>query len=219
MQATSKERILKKVRKALIQQQPQKYSGLNFKKNIYSTSSDGNKGLDIIFAEELTAISGKFVFCENEMQAGEVLQSMKTDNNWGNVFCFQKEIKEILKKCEVDIKDDISTLDTMDVGITSCEYLIARTGSVMISSTQATGRRMSVYPPTHIVFAYTSQLVMYLKDALDGMASKYKEGLPSMITTITGPSRTADIEKTLILGAHGPKELYVFMIDDNNKTQ
>ena len=219
MQATSKERILKKVRKALIQQSPEKYSGLNFKKNVYSTPADADKGLDIIFAEELTNISGKFVFCEDEAQAVAALTSMRTDNNWNNVFCFQQELQHILKKGDFDYKDDIKTIDSMDVGITSCEYLIARTGSVMISSTQATGRRMSVYPPIHVVFAYTSKLVMYLKDALDGMSARYKKGLPSMITTITGPSRTADIEKTLILGAHGPKELYVFMIDDNLKSQ
>ena len=219
MQATAKERILKKVRKALIQQQPEKYSGLNFKKNIYSTTDDGDKGLDIIFAEELSNISGKFVYCENEAQAVETLNSMKADNEWKNIFCFQKELIDILKKGSADFKNDISTIDVMDVGITTCEYLIARTGSVMISSNQSTGRRMSVYPPTHIVFAYTSQLVMYLKDALDGMQGRYKKGLPSMITTITGPSRTADIEKTLILGAHGPKELYVFMIEDSRKSQ
>ena len=219
MQATSKERILKKVRKALIQQQPQKYSGLNFKKNVYSTSTDTGKGLDITFAEELTNISGKFVFCEDETQAVTALTSMRADNNWSNVFCFQQEIKDILTKGGFGFKDDIKTIDSMDVGITSCEYLIARTGSVMISSIQATGRRMSVYPPIHVVFAYTSQLVMYLKEALDGMRTRYSDGLPSMITTITGPSRTAEIEKSLILGAHGPKELYVFMIDDNHKSQ
>ncbi|HHZ64440.1 MAG TPA: hypothetical protein EYN51_02910 [Flavobacteriales bacterium] len=219
MQATSKERILKKVRKALIQQSPEKYSGLNFKKNVYSTSAYTDKGLDIIFAEELTNISGKFIFCENGAQAVDTLTSMRTENGWNNIFCFQQELKDILKKEDFDFKDDIKAIDTMDVGITSCEYLIARTGSVMISSAQSTGRRMSVYPPTHVVFAYTSQLVMYLKDALDGMSARYTKGLPSMITTISGPSRTADIEKTLILGAHGPKELYVFMIDDNLKSQ
>jgi L-lactate dehydrogenase complex protein LldG len=71
---------------------------------------------------------------------------------------------------------------------------------------------MAVFPPVHIVIGYSSQIVMHVKDALNGMKLRYPK-LPSLITTITGPSRTADIEKTLILGAHGPKELYVFLLD------
>ncbi len=43
--------------------------------------------------------------------------------------------------------------------------------------------------------------------------SRYGNDLPSMITNVTGPSRTADIEKTLVLGAHGPRELFVFLLD------
>ena len=99
--------------------------------------------------------------------------------------------------------------------ITSCEFLVARTGSIVISSRQTSGRRLAVFPSTHIVVAYTSQLVRDVKDALEGIKNKYGDQLPSMITTITGPSRTADIEKTLILGAHGTKEVYVFLVDDN----
>jgi L-lactate dehydrogenase complex protein LldG len=61
--------------------------------------------------------------------------------------------------------------------------------------------------------AYSSQLVTDLKDGFKLIKDKYGNQLPSMITTITGPSRTADIEKTLVLGAHGPKELFVFLLD------
>ena len=66
----------------------------------------------------------------------------------------------------------------------------------------------------HLVVAYASQLVPEIKDALIGMREKYNGKLPSMITQITGASRTADIEKTLVLGMHGPKEIYVFFVDD-----
>ena len=55
---------------------------------------------------------------------------------------------------------------------------------------------------------------MDLKDGFKLIKNKYGTQIPSMISTITGPSRTADIEKTLVLGAHGPKELFVFLIDD-----
>ncbi len=73
---------------------------------------------------------------------------------------------------------------------------------------------MFVFPETHIVIAKASHVVDELKDALNGMKTKYAGNFPSQITVITGPSRTADIEKTLVMGAHGPKALYVLMIDD-----
>ena len=75
------------------------------------------------------------------------------------------------------------------------------------------GRRLSIYPPVHIVLAYTSQIVLDIKDGLKLLKEKYEGSLPSMISNVTGPSRTADIEKTLVLGAHGPKELFVFLLE------
>jgi L-lactate dehydrogenase complex protein LldG len=52
-----------------------------------------------------------------------------------------------------------------------------------------------------------------VKDALSKAREKYSGNLPSLITFATGPSRTADIEKTLVVGVHGPKEVYVFLVD------
>jgi L-lactate dehydrogenase complex protein LldG len=49
------------------------------------------------------------------------------------------------------------------------------------------------------------------------LKEKYNNEIPSMISLTTGPSRTADIEKTLVVGVHGPKEVFVFLIDKNWK--
>ena len=100
------------------------------------------------------------------------------------------------------------------VGVTGCEFLIARLGSVMVSSGQMAGRRIFVYPDIHIVIAHASQLVPDLRDALVKLRKKYERRMPSMVTVITGPSRTADIEKTLVVGVHGPKEVYCFLVED-----
>ena len=99
----------------------------------------------------------------------------------------------------------------MQAGITGCEFLIARTGSVIVSSSSESGRQMNVFPPVHIILAHVSQLIDFPEEAFSEIQNKYAEGLPSTISTITGPSRTADIEKTLVLGAHGPKEFLVFL--------
>jgi L-lactate dehydrogenase complex protein LldG len=83
----------------------------------------------------------------------------------------------------------------------------------LLSTGQESGRTVSVYAPVHICIAYTRQLVYDIREGLEFLQEKYKMGLPSLITLATGPSRTADIEKTLVVGVHGPKDVYVFLID------
>ena len=65
-----------------------------------------------------------------------------------------------------------------------------------------------------MVLAQPSQVVAEIADALATAQSRYGAGLPSMLSLTTGPSRTADIEKTLVLGAHGPRRLTLFMLED-----
>jgi L-lactate dehydrogenase complex protein LldG len=105
-------------------------------------------------------------------------------------------------------------LASCDVAITGCECLIARTGSIVLSSGQPSGRTTSVYAPIHICIAGVNQLVYDIRDALQFMKDKYGQQLPSVISLATGPSRTADIEKTLVVGVHGPKEVYLFLVED-----
>ncbi|MDQ3046178.1 MAG: LUD domain-containing protein [Bacteroidota bacterium] len=208
---TSKEKILKKIRKALIHKSPTEIGDVDKESEIFSTSEEP---LEIQFAQNFSALNGKFIFCENETEFIENFSFISTDNNWKNIFCLEPELKTLLTKGKIGFSDkDKDLLDT-DIGITYCEALVARTGSVVITSKQASGRRLPVYANFHIVVAYTSQLVLNIKDALKNIKEKYSNQLPSMISTISGPSRTADIEKTLVQGAHGPKELFVFLIDD-----
>ena len=82
-----------------------------------------------------------------------------------------------------------------------------------MSSAQDSGRMVSVYAPVHICIAWTHQLVYDIREGLDLLMEKYKNKIPSFITLATGPSRTADIEKTLVVGVHGPKDVYVFLVD------
>ena len=84
---------------------------------------------------------------------------------------------------------------------------------MVMSAAQQSGRTVSVYAPVHICIAYTNQLVYDVKDALQLLKEKYSGNIPSLITFATGPSRTADIEKTLVTGVHGPKEVYCFLVE------
>lgn len=100
-------------------------------------------------------------------------------------------------------------LETCDVGITECDALVAQTGSVLITGRSAGGRALSVLPPHHLVVARRDQLVADLPAAFELLQKKYADNYPSFISLVTGPSRTGDIERILVLGAHGPKKLTI----------
>jgi len=206
---TAKEKLLKKIRKALLEKRDNPYPNLE-EMPMYPPDDEI---LEVTFAEQFTAVSGQFVFCEDEIQFIESLLTLAEERKWTKIYCWEPELQQILTQYEYPFYETDRDFDQAQVGFTLCEALVARNGSIMLSNANMAGRRLSIYPPVHIVLAYTSQLVPDLKDAFKLIKQKYGAQIPSMITTVTGPSRTADIEKTLVLGAHGPKELFVFLLD------
>lgn len=209
-ETTSKEKMLKKIRKALLEKRDNPYPNLE-DTPLYEEYKDH---LDVLFAGQLSAVSGNFVFCEDEIQLIENLLDLTEKNNWRRIYAWETGLQSLLSKYEFPFYSTDTEFLNADVGITYCEALVARNGSVLVSNGTAAGRRLSIYPHIHIVIAYTSQLVLDLKDGFKVLKEKYPENMPSMVSNITGPSRTADIEKTLVLGAHGPKELYVFLLEN-----
>ena len=177
-----------------------------------SVFQPSSQDLGIEYAEQFTKLLGKFVFCTDHHELVAQLNALVSSQGWKKLYCREENLKALLKEnsfdgfTEVDLKD-------CDAAVTTCELLIARTGSIVMSTAQASGRTVSVYAPIHICIAYTDQLVYDIRDGLVALKEKYHGQLPSLITFATGPSRTADIEKTLVVGVHGPKEVYLFLID------
>ncbi len=206
----SKENILKKIRKALSHSTPLPFP-----------QSEGNQPLyapldqepEVEFAEQFTKLQGKFIYCINLQEFAFQLSSLIKKQDWKRVFCLEDKLIASASSQLADrlVKTDLSNCD---VSITGCEYLVARTGSIVMSAAQSSGRSASVYAPIHICIAYTSQIVYDIKDALQSVKEKYGNNTPSLITFATGPSRTADIEKTLVVGVHGPKEVYLFLVEE-----
>jgi L-lactate dehydrogenase complex protein LldG len=107
---------------------------------------------------------------------------------------------------------DAQEMEKCDAGITECDALVAQTGGVVVTSRSTGGRALSVLPPHHIVVARREQLVADLPAAFALLQQRYAPDYPSMISFITGPSRTGDIERILVLGAHGPKKLTILCV-------
>lgn len=208
----AKEAILKKIRQGLTRRNPIPPEP-NFVTDIYAKTPEDD--LSLAFAHQFLQHKGEFYFVENASELCVVISNVASVKGLQNIFVWEKAIIDLLAPSDLVFDTSEKNFSQAGVGITSCEALIARTGSALISSANLSGRRLSIYPHIHIVIAKTSQLVYDIKDGLEFIRTKYGANIPSMICLETGPSRTADIEKTLVLGAHGPKELLVFLIDDS----
>ena len=205
----SKENILKKIRKALSHSTPLPFPQSEGTNSVFEPLLQET---EVEFAEQFTKLQGKFIYCINRQELAFQLGSLVKKQDWQKVYCVEEKLIEPLAS---QLSDRLikTGLANCDVSITGCEYLVARTGSIVMSTAQSSGRSTSVYAPIHICIAFTNQLVYDLKDALQAAKDKYGNNLPSLITFATGPSRTADIEKTLVVGVHGPKEVYLFLVE------
>lgn len=211
-ESTSREKVLKAVRDALVNPMDPPYPNEEKIHNVYGAPE--SEFPEIAFAEALSKVNGNFVFNSDEEEFAVNLKSFLDVRKFDSFHCYEPDIQKILNDNGIFCFNARDEFKDCQAGITSCEFLIARLGSIMVSSRLASGRKGFIYPPVHIVLAYRHQLVFDIKDAFAELTKKYTEtGLPSMISLITGPSRTADIEKTLVMGAHGPEELNVFFID------
>jgi L-lactate utilization protein LutC len=99
-----------------------------------------------------------------------------------------------------------------EAGISGVDYLIAETGSLVLLSRPEQPRSLSLLPPLHIAVARREQILPDLFDLFDSRLWTEKDGLPSCLSLITGPSKTGDIELRLVTGVHGPGEVHVVLI-------
>ena len=163
------------------------------------------------FAERFTNLQGRFSYCSSEEELVTQLYALAEKRKWEKIFCREAALREMLNASGFPFNYH-PTLADCDAAITGCEYLVARTGSILLSSAGESGRTVSVYAPIHICIAYTHQVVEDISDGLEKVLLQ-NPTYPSLLTLATGPSRTADIEKTLVVGVHGPKEVFCFLID------
>ena len=204
----AKNKILKKIKQALKTPVPVPFPDLLADTPIFIPT---HQELAIGFAEKFTALMGKFIYCADEGELASQLSALIKAKQWEKIYSLESGWLDDMSEYQFDpvTTDDLANCDA---SITLCEHLIARTGTIVLSSQQLSGRAVSVYAPIHICVAYTHQLVYDIADSLQQFKNE-SEFIPSMISYASGPSRTADIEKTLVVGVHGPKEVYCFLVD------
>lgn len=171
-----------------------------------------------LFKAKATELKAEFQLLNGQNELPAALAKIRQAEGWKRVAIHRGELTDLacanweIPICHTDGGYEVNELEGCDAGITECDALIAQTGSVLITSASAGGRALSVLPPHHVVLARREQLVPDLPSAFALVKRKYAPAYPSLISFITGPSRTGDIERILVLGAHGPKKLTIFCV-------
>jgi L-lactate dehydrogenase complex protein LldG len=168
-----------------------------------------------LFKKNATDLKADFCLFNGMEELAAKLVDLRNAEGWKRVGAHSGELASNacgalgLPVCRTDQPYEVMDLEACDVGISECDALVAQTGSVLVTSRSAGGRALSVLPPHHVVLARRNQLLRDLPEAFALLKQRYTPNYPSFISFITGPSRTGDIERILILGAHGPKKLTI----------
>ncbi|HCK20850.1 MAG TPA: hypothetical protein DHW15_01395, partial [Bacteroidetes bacterium] len=128
---SSKETMLTNIRNALINKAKQPFPNLEAAEQVYAREEES---LEVLFAQELQAVNGGFLFCEDAAELTATLSELITIKNWKQVVCPEPWISGMLQENAFTAFEIAGAVTEAEVGIMGCDALIARTGSILISS-------------------------------------------------------------------------------------
>jgi L-lactate dehydrogenase complex protein LldF len=170
-----------------------------------------------LFRQNAQALKADFHVCADLPAAIRFVKTLAASEGWKKIGLHDGELTNAiagalaLPTVKTDGGYDLKDLESCEAGLTECEAVIAQTGTVLISGRCSGGRALSVLPPHHLVLARRNQMLPDLTAALQKAQEKFATEFPGILSLITGPSRTGDIERILVLGAHGPKRLTILL--------
>ena len=173
--------------------------------------SGENSPIDEKFTINFKNNGGKFLYCETSDEVQTNLNKIIEENDWRDkiALILNPLLKDKFKG--VDFKATTKT-EEADFLFTTCEYLIASDGSLLVSSNQIAEKKLSELPKNFIVFATTSQFVETISTGLQGIKAKNKKNIPTNITTI----KHFKLEETTNFLSYGSssKNLYLLLLED-----
>ncbi len=211
---TFKEQILAKVRNALIEKPEAMFKDVDQRTETWVPIKEED-GTAITFVQNFKDHGGIFIYLESEAEFAECIKQLAPENGWEPLWCTSPEMQRLLDKYGIPYTDSKEREPKQKlVSLTGCECLVAQTGSIVLSDALTQTREAYALPDILLVFATTEQIVLGMKAAFQYMKRKYAKNKPSQMTIITGPTRTTDIEQTLVIGASGIRQVAVFLVDE-----
>ncbi|TAJ10140.1 hypothetical protein DMA11_19400 [Marinilabiliaceae bacterium JC017] len=134
----------------------------------------------------MEAVYGHVILCHGTESGIDYLNPFLEEKEIGGLYCIDEGLKSKTRG-KVPVNSESDNFFILQAALIRSEFLMACSGSVMISSEQGSGRRLKVYPPMHIVRARQLQLVAFIEDALEGIKVCYEEALPCQLSLFTGP--------------------------------
>ena len=173
------------------------------------------------FTANLQAVQGEVLCCSSMQHARQTLLELMDRCEWQTLGAMDRPIcRELVAELppeRVNVAYDgwqPRQMAQLSAGLIEAERLLADTGTCLIDCGSTQDRLLCYLPPACVVIARVSQLAEHMPAAWDEIARQTAEpDRRGEFVLITGPSRTADIEKILILGVHGPKRLVVMLVD------
>src|SRR5687767_2596345 len=130
-ESTTKEKILKKIRKGLIHKTANPFPGLDMEEALFAVPEET---AEVLFAQNFIRAGGHFIFCENELEFIDNCITLASEKQWKNILCLEEDLQTLFDTCEFPYVKDAGKNYNQQAIITTSEFLISRTGSVMISS-------------------------------------------------------------------------------------
>jgi len=167
--------------------------------------------LDEEFAQNFTNSGGKFIYCLNQNEVLDTLKDIISENNWDEALSFEKDIDNILEKIDISFSNKTGANSAF---FTTCEALIANDGSILISSNQLKGRKLSNLPYDFIVLAKPERIALNRDEGLGSVILRYGKNVPSGITTIKGPKTVTGTNNILDSGSlNNSKNIYLLLVE------
>ncbi len=167
--------------------------------------------IDEKFTINFKGNGGKFLYCENMQEIYNALNEVLQENKWENkeVFLIDDRLNDLFK--DFDLNTTKKTSESTYF-FSTCEYLIADDGSLLISSNQIAEKKLKELPPNFIIYATTSQFVESIGEGLRGIKNKNKDKIPTNITTIKHFKTLED--KDFLTYGSSSKNLYLLLLED-----
>ncbi len=168
--------------------------------------------IDEMFTKKFTENGGKFLYCESESELQDAYKNILSENDWqeAEVFCINKSIQKKFNIADTQI--DVN--ESAEYFLTSCEYLIANTGALLVTSKQIGEKKLSELPINFIVIARTSQLLETIGEGLQLIKQKNKKQIPSNITTLKNFKILESGQEDFMTYGSPSKNLYLLLLED-----
>ena len=212
---TNKEQILALLRNAVIEKPEAMFKDIDLRTDTWKPirEEDGNA---ITFVQRFKDMGGIFIYLENEAELGECLKQLAPQNGWGSLWCTSPEMQTLLEKYGVSyVIDEPNRNDNPKIAsIIPCDYLVAQTGSIIVTDGRTGSRKAYTNADILLVMAHTDQIVVGLKEAMQRLNKQMGDTGARQVLILTGTTRSYDIEQEIVEGVFGPRQIAVFLVDE-----